>query len=166
MLSQEQHLARALGSVGRSGRMRSAGIPHNVAFPNGVARDPAWPGRQPGGVTSSNRIRMRMNIGVDDWHFRAAESDSLVVDVFLNNGQHALMEVNPMRNPHLVNGEIPEMILFGECPGETLHEASPPARWIARPPSPQCQWSRVQLPPVLCQQIQQHLARLAGAPAG
>jgi len=102
-----------------------------------------------------------MKISVDDWHFRGAEGDSLVLDLFLDNGQHALMEVNPMRNLHVVNGDVPEMIVFGEYPGEIVREASPSARWVARPPAPQCPWSHVQLPPVLLQQIQQHLANPA-----
>ena len=120
---------------------------------------------QPGSVAIANQSRVRMNISVDDWHFRAAEGDSLVVDLFLDNGQHALMEVNPMRNTHVVNGEIPELIVFCEAPGENIHQASPPARWVTRPPSQQCPWSRIQVPPVLFQQIQQHLATPISVPS-
>ena len=61
-----------------------------------------------------------MKIGVDDWHFKYSDNDTLLLDLFLDNGQHALLEVNPMKNPHVVNGEIPEMIVFCELPGEKV----------------------------------------------
>jgi len=37
------------------------------------------------------------------------------MDLFLNNGQHALLEVNPMKDSHVTNGGIPEMIVFASC---------------------------------------------------
>ena len=40
-----------------------------------------------------------MKIGVDDWHFKYSENDTLLLDVFLDNGQHAMLEVNGMKNP-------------------------------------------------------------------
>lgn len=89
----------------------------------------------------------------------------LVVDLFLDNGQHALLEVNPMRNTAIANGNIPEMIVFCECPGEKLHSAGAPARWAARPPTRDCEWSRVDVPPALIQQIQAHLTECAVARA-
>lgn len=101
-----------------------------------------------------------MKIGVDDWHFRPSENDTVVLDVFLDNGQHAMLEVNAMRNTQVVNGEVPEMIVFCELPGEKLVEGTCPARWIARPPNKSCAWSNVTPPMALIQQIKD---RLAGA---
>ena len=98
-----------------------------------------------------------MKISADDWHFRSSEGDMLVLDVFLSNAQHALLEVNPMKNPNVPNGQIPEMVVFCEFPGEKLAENSCVARWITRPPDKSCPWSNVQLPPSLMLQIQQKL---------
>jgi hypothetical protein len=98
-----------------------------------------------------------MKISVDDWHFREPDQETLVLDVFLDNGQHALLEVNPMKNPAVVNGEIPEMIVFCELPGEKISEEQCPARWIARPPDRSCPWSNVQVPMALMQQIKGRL---------
>jgi len=99
-----------------------------------------------------------MKIGVDDWHFRSSENDTLLLDVFLDNGQHALLEVNPMKNTQVVNGGIPEMILFCEMPGEKLVEGTCASRWIARPPNKSCAWSNVAPPMALMQQIKDRLA--------
>jgi len=98
-----------------------------------------------------------MKIGVDDWHFRDAIGETVVLDAFLDNGQHGVIEVNPMKNPQVVNGEIPEIIVFCEMPGEKLAEATCPARWVARPPNRNCAWSNVQLPMALLQQIKDRL---------
>jgi hypothetical protein len=94
-----------------------------------------------------------MKISVDDWHFRDRTEDPLVLDVFLDNGQHALLEVNSMKNPAVVNGDIPEMIVFCELPGERISEEDCPARWITRPPNRSCPWSNVQVPMALMEQI-------------
>ena len=101
-----------------------------------------------------------MKIGVDDWHFKYSEHDSLLLDVFLDNGQHGLLEVNPMKNFHAPNGEIPEMIVFCELPGERVAEQNCPARWISRPPDRSCAWSNVQLPLALIQQIKDRMGLL------
>jgi hypothetical protein len=101
-----------------------------------------------------------MKIGVDDWHFKYSENETLLLDVFLDNGQHALLEVNPMKNPHVVNGEIPEMIVFCELPGEKVAEQNCLARWISRPPDKSCPWSNVQPPLALMQQIKDRLGLL------
>ena len=101
-----------------------------------------------------------MKIGVDDWHFKYSENDTLLLDVFLDNGQHALLEVNPMKNPHVPNGEIPELIVFCELPGEKVAEQNCPARWISRPPGKNCPWSNVQVPQSLSQQIKDRLGIL------
>jgi hypothetical protein len=94
-----------------------------------------------------------MKISVDDWHFRERNADPLVIDVFLDNGQHALLEVNSMKNPGIANGEIPEMIVFCELPGEKISQENCPARWVARPPDRSCPWSNVQIPMALMEQI-------------
>jgi hypothetical protein len=98
-----------------------------------------------------------MKFNADDWHFRSSESDALLLDLFLSNGQHALLEINPMKNPGTPNGQIPEMVVFCEFPGEKLAENSCVARWIARPPNKTCPWSNVEVPPSLLQQIRQKL---------
>ena len=100
-----------------------------------------------------NRGGATMKISVDDWHFRDRNEEPLVLDAFLDNGQHALLEVNSMRNSAVVNGEIPEMIIFCELPGEKISEQDCPARWISRPPNRSCPWSNVQLPLALMEQI-------------
>lgn len=99
-----------------------------------------------------------MKITIDDWHFRPGQDETLLVDLFLGNGQHALLGVNPMRNRNAVNGDIPELIVFGELPGEKLTEGSYIARWITRPPERTCPWSNLQLPPALFQQIKDRTA--------
>jgi hypothetical protein len=98
-----------------------------------------------------------MRISVDDWHFREARAELVLLDVFLDNGQHGVLEINPMRNLAAVNGGVPEMIMFCELPGERITEEGAPARWIARPPSRECPWSNVQLPHALLEQIKQRL---------
>jgi hypothetical protein len=104
-----------------------------------------------------------MKITVDDWHFRERAGDTVLVDLFLDNGQHALLEVNAMRNHEVVNGTIPEMIVFCEMPGEKLSADPCTARWIARPPERHCAWSNVQVTQALMQQLDQRL--VSGPPA-
>lgn len=99
-----------------------------------------------------------MRISVDDWHFREAQAEVVLLDVFLDNGQHGMLEINPMRNLTAVNGAVPEMIMFCEMPGERISEEGAPARRIARPPSRACPWSSVQLPAALLEQIKQRLS--------
>ncbi len=98
-----------------------------------------------------------MKTTVDDWHFRSPEAEMLVLDVFLSNGQHALLEVLPMKNPAAPNGQIPELVVFGELPGEKLTGQVCPGRWAARPPDRNCAWSAVQIPSALMQQIRERL---------
>lgn len=107
-----------------------------------------------------------MKICVDDWHFRDAQTGMLVLDAYLDNGQHAVIEVNPMRNPEITNGDIPEIIVFCEMPGERVAEEGCPARWVSRPPSKECPWSGLQLPHALLEQIRGRLAPAAAAVAG
>ena|ERR1051325_1282574 len=107
-----------------------------------------------------------MKISADDWHFRPAENETLVVvDIFLSNAQHAILEVCPMKYPNLPNGQIPEMLVFCEFPGEKVTEGNCPARWITRPPDKSCAWSNVQIPPALMQQIREKLGYSSGVPA-
>ena len=101
-----------------------------------------------------------MKICVDDWHFRDSEGETLLLDAYLDNGQHAVIEVNPMKNTRVINGEIPETIVFCELPGEKLAEESCPARWVARPPDRSCSWSNVQMPMALMQQIKDRIGML------
>lgn len=98
-----------------------------------------------------------MKITADDWHFRSFENDTLVIDLFLSNGQHAILSVSPMKNGSAPNGQIPEMVVFCEFPGEKVAENNCAARWVARPPDRTCAWSNVQIPPSLMQQIRQKL---------
>mgnify|MGYP001582811405 CR=1 FL=1 len=102
-----------------------------------------------------------MRITVDDWHFKEAGPDMLLLDLFLDNGQHGLLEVNPLRAPNPTQVGVPEMIVFCEMPGEKIAEKDCPARWVARPPSRECAWSNVQIPLALMEQIKQRL----GVPA-
>jgi hypothetical protein len=103
------------------------------------------------------RLRWTMRISVDDWHFRESDPDLLVLDVFLDNGQHAVMEVSPMKKASNPNGDIPEMIMFCEMPGEKIAEEGCPARWVTRPPTRECPWSNVQIPQALILQIKDRL---------
>jgi hypothetical protein len=105
-----------------------------------------------------------MKISVDDWHFRDPIEDTLVLDVFLDNGQHALLEVNPMKKLTVVNGDIPEVIVFCELPGERISEKNCPARWIHRPPDRSYPWSNVQMPMALTQQIKARLDQASTVP--
>ena len=98
-----------------------------------------------------------MKITADDWHFRSFEHDTLVIDLFLSNAQHAILVVSPMKNGNAPNGQIPEMVVFCEFPGEKVAEENCVARYITRPPDRTCAWSNVQVPPALMQQIRQKL---------
>ena len=106
-----------------------------------------------------------MTIIADDWHFKQHDQNALLVDLFLSNGQHALLEVNPMKVPQLTNGQFPEMIVFCELLGERISNSSCPSRWISRPPAKSCPWSNVQIPPALMQQIREKLGYGELAPA-
>ena len=98
-----------------------------------------------------------MKIPVDDWHFKSLEGDCLVVDLYLLNGQHAILEAHPMKDEQAPDGDIPEMVVTGEMPGEKVHEEGMRRRWIARPPSASCEWSHVELSGALLRQIQERL---------
>jgi hypothetical protein len=99
-----------------------------------------------------------MNINIDDWNFKVLQKNTLALDVFLDNGQHGLLEVFPLKNPDGTLNQFPEMVMFGELSGETIQEGQNVARWISRPPERSCPWSRVQVPPALWQQITERIA--------
>ena len=103
-----------------------------------------------------------MKTSIDDWRFKAAEEGVLLADVYLANGQHALLEVNPLINPKQPGQPVPEIIVFCEMPGERIAGGCGPGRWIARPPNRSCSWSNVEIPPALEQQIHDRLADIAG----
>jgi hypothetical protein len=105
-----------------------------------------------------------MKISVDDWHFRDSAGGMLVLDVFLGNGQHGVMEVNPMKNRMVPNGDVPEIIMFCELPGEKVAESGCPTRWVSRPPSRECVWSNVQMPAALLEQIRSRLIEATAIP--
>jgi hypothetical protein len=98
-----------------------------------------------------------MKTSADDWHFRSSDTDMLLLDLFLSNAQHAMLQVYPMKNAAAPNGQIPEMVVFCEFPGERIAAGNCVGRWIARPPDRSCPWSSVELPPALMQQIRQRL---------
>ncbi|GEM_PF-1795130 len=98
-----------------------------------------------------------MKIMVDDWHFKQVESDLLVADVFLGNGQHGLLEVVPFRNSRSELHPIPEITISCEFPGEKIGEGNCVKRWVTRPPDRACTWSNVELPPSLLHQIHERL---------
>jgi hypothetical protein len=107
-----------------------------------------------------------MKISIDDWHFVQAEDATVLLDVYFDNGQHGLLEVHPMKRTDITNGQTPEMIVFCEMPGEKLNDSTCVGRWIARPPSKNCPWSHVEVPPALLQIIREKLGYGQPAPAG
>lgn len=101
-----------------------------------------------------------MKTAIDDWRFKAAQEGILLADVYLANGQHALLEVNPLINPKQTKESVPEIILFCEMPGERMSGGCGPGRWISRPPNRSCPWSSVEIPPALELQIRDRLAAM------
>lgn len=99
-----------------------------------------------------------MKTQVDDWQFRPAENDLIAVELFLNNGQRAILEVLPMMYSRSSAAAGCEMIVWCELPGEVLDDGTCKARWISRAPDASCPWSHVELPPALLGQIEEHLA--------
>lgn len=99
-----------------------------------------------------------MKTQVDDWHFRPAENDVIAAELFLDNGQRAVLEVLPLVYSRSGNAAGCEMIVWCEVPGEVIDEGSCKARWISRAPDPACLWSHVELPEALIQQIEERLA--------
>src|SRR5262245_36986866 len=104
-----------------------------------------------------------MKTAIDDWHFRAPEEGVLLADVYLANGQHAVLEVNPLINPKQAGEPVPEIIVFCEMPGERITGGCGPGRWVSRPPHRSCPWSSVEIPSALERQIHDRLQLILGA---
>lgn len=100
-----------------------------------------------------------MRLSVDDWQFLAPTTSGsvLAVDLFLDNGQQARMEVFPLFYPDPTGEQIPEIIVSCEMPGERRGQRSEIKRWISRPPDKSCAWSQVQLTPALIRQMNEML---------
>ncbi len=99
-----------------------------------------------------------MKYQVDDWHFRLAENNVVAAELFLDNGQKAILEVLPLNYDNTQSSAGNEMIVWCEMPGEMVTEGTCQARWITRPPDNKCPWSRVEIPPGLMGQIEERLA--------
>jgi hypothetical protein len=106
-----------------------------------------------------------MKYNVDDWKFvaPAARGCLVAVDLFLDNGQQARLEVYPLVNPWAGGEQTPEIIVFCEMPGETFHRPPLARRWIARAPDASCEWSRVELSPTLIRQLNEQLEAVMNA---
>ncbi len=105
-----------------------------------------------------------MKIQVDDWQFRPTENEVLAVELFLDNGQRAILEVLPLMYSRTGSPAGCEMVVWCEMSGEVLEDNTCKARWVYRAPDATCLWSRVSLPPALLEQIDERLAS-AGQPA-
>jgi hypothetical protein len=101
-----------------------------------------------------------MKIGVEDWHFRSIENDVIIYDLYLGNGQHAILEVNPLRNPKAGGEMVPEIIVFCELPGEKFDDGTCHSRWLSRAPDNNCLWSHVEVPTALNRDIEDKLQGL------
>lgn len=105
---------------------------------------------------------MATRLMAEDWMFAqpTLQGSVLAVDLFLNTGQHARLDVIPWLD--LVSGspdQFPEIIITAEGTGEDFHGKSAHHRWLARPPRRHCEWSKVELNEVLVSQINQKLSQ-------
>jgi hypothetical protein len=107
-----------------------------------------------------------MKIHVDDWQFRPIENEVVAVELFLDNGQRAVLEVFPLIYSRTAAAAGCEMVVWCEVPGELLDGGTCKARWIHRAPDASCVWSKVELPPALLEQIDEHLAASGQAAEG
>ena len=100
-----------------------------------------------------------MKLSVDDWKFITPTTLGCVVavDLFLDNGQLARLEVFPLFYAHATGEQIPEIIVYCEMPGEKLNQQTEVKRWISRPLDKSCPWSSVELTPTLIRQINETL---------
>lgn len=100
-----------------------------------------------------------MRLTADDWTFVQPTHRGCLVsaELFLDNGQHAQLEVYPLINPYSGGDQIPEIIVLCEMPGENLHRPPLPRRWITRAPDASSEWSHVELSPTLIRQLNEHL---------
>jgi len=99
-----------------------------------------------------------MKTQVDDWQFLPSEVHVLAIELFLDNGQRAILEVFPLIYSRTGQGAGCEMVVWCEVPGEVVDNQTCKARWISRAPDVNCAWSHVELPPALLQQIEEHLS--------
>jgi hypothetical protein len=98
----------------------------------------------------------------EDWMFAqpSMQGSVLAVDLYLNNGQHAKLEVIPWLD--LTSGspdQFPEIVVTAEVSGEDFHGHAPHHRWLARPPRRHCEWSKVELNEKLVAQINDKLSQ-------
>ena len=82
---------------------------------------------------------MATRLVAEDWLFAqpTLSGSVLAVDLFLNTGQHARLDVIPLLD--LVSGspdQFPEIIITAEGTGEDPHAHGSAHRWLARPPPP------------------------------
>jgi hypothetical protein len=100
-----------------------------------------------------------MKLYVDKWHFVPSPEDGsiMTLELILENAQHAWLKINALTNPYSRTPQIPEMFVLCEMPGEKSTQEPLPKRWIYRAPDPTCEWSGVELPPKLMQEIQDRL---------
>lgn len=102
-----------------------------------------------------------MRLVAEDWLFTQphVHGSVLAVDLYLNNGQHARLEVVPWLD--FVSGQpdqFPEIIIVAESSGEDLHAQGAHQRWLSRPPRRHCEWSKVELNDILVAQINERLS--------
>lgn len=105
---------------------------------------------------------MASRLVADDWMFShpTLNGSVLAVDLYLNNGQHARLDVIPWLD--FVSGmpdQYPEIIITAEANGEDFHGSNSHHRWLARPPRRHCEWSKVQLDEKLVAQINEKLSK-------
>jgi hypothetical protein len=105
---------------------------------------------------------MATRLVAEDWLFAqpTLSGSVLAVDLFLNTGQHARLDVIPLLD--LVSGspdQFPEIIITAEGTGEDLHAHGSTHRWLARPPRRHCEWSKVELNERLVSQINDKLSQ-------
>lgn len=103
---------------------------------------------------------MAASLQADDWKFitPTTPGGAVAVELFLNNGQYARLEVFPLVDANGSVDQVPEIVVSCEMPGERLNLPPETKRWISRPPDKDCPWSRVELSPTLIRQINDMLA--------
>jgi hypothetical protein len=107
-----------------------------------------------------------MKIEVEDWNFRNEKSARrmVAVDLFLGNGQRAVLEILPLYNPCSPEAQVPEVVVRCEMPGEKINQTSERRRWLSRAPDKSCEWSSVELTDTLVRQINEKLEGLLAEP--
>ena len=73
-----------------------------------------------------------MKTQIDDWQFRPSEPETLAADLFLDNGQRAVLEVLPLLYSRTGAAAGCEMIVWCELPGELIDDGTCKARWVSR----------------------------------